>query len=177
MFLTLFFFFFFFLQRIFSGVLFLFLGVFSGYFFFFLVEMGFANAFYSSVYKEFVVLQCWWKPQSKMLILLFFCYCFFFLFFFFWHSVQSAGLFFFFFFSFWCLFIMCNFSCSVLQFPFLNTFFLLKGNRTKYAAKEMILTFAHFAPWLFFFILLPAVFYGGYYYHDGDADSCMHIYK
>lgn len=34
MFLTLFFFFFFFLQRIFSGVLFLFLGVFSGYFFF-----------------------------------------------------------------------------------------------------------------------------------------------
>lgn len=104
MFLTLFFFFFFFLQRIFSGVLFLFLGVFSGYFFFFLVEMGFANAFYSSVYKEFVVLQCWWKPQSKMLILLFFCYCFFFLFFFFWHSVQSAGLFFFFFFSFWRLF-------------------------------------------------------------------------
>lgn len=102
---------------------------------------------------------------------------FLFSFFFFWHSVQSAGLFFFFFFSFWCLFIMWNFSCSVLQFPFLNTFFLLKGNRTKYAAKEMILTFAHFAPWLFFFILLPAVFYGGYYYHDGDADSCMHIYK
>lgn len=177
MFLTLFFSSFFFSSEDFLWCFIFIFGCFFRVFFFFLVEMGFANAFYSSVYKEFVVLQCWWKPQSKMLILLVFFVTVSFFFFFFWHSVQSAGLFFFFFFSFWCLFIMWNFSCSVLQFPFLNTFFLLKGNRTKYAAKEMILTFAHFAPWLFFFILLPAVFYGGYYYHDGDADSCMHIYK
>lgn len=38
---------------------------------FFGKEMGIENAFYSSVYTEFVILQYWWKPQSKMLILLF----------------------------------------------------------------------------------------------------------
>lgn len=51
--------------------------------------MGIENAFYSSVYTEFVILQYWWKPQSKMLILLFLL-----LFLFFFDTVQSAGVFF-----------------------------------------------------------------------------------
>lgn len=49
--------------------------------FFFRKEMGIANAFYSSVYTEFVILQYWWKPQSKMLILLFLLLFLFFFFF------------------------------------------------------------------------------------------------
>lgn len=54
-------------------------------------------------------------------------------------------------------------------------FFLSKDNKAKQKAKEMILTFAHFAPSLF--ILLPAVFYDGYCYHDDDDDRYIHIYK
>lgn len=54
-------------------------------------------------------------------------------------------------------------------------FFLPKDNKAKQKAKEVILTFAHFAPSLF--ILLPAVFYDGYCYHDDDDDRYIHIYK
>lgn len=57
---------------------------------------------------------------------------FFFFSFFFWQYYQQ-GFLFFLFFSFWCLFIMWNFSCSMLQLPFLNTFFsslkITKQNR------------------------------------------------
>jgi len=59
--------------------------------FFFCKEMGIANAFYSSVYTEFVILHYWWKTQSKMLILLFLLL---FLFFFLTLGVISRGFFF-----------------------------------------------------------------------------------
>lgn len=73
--------------------------------------MGIANAFYSSVYIEFVILQYLWKPQSKMLILLVLLFLFFFLLF----SVQSAG--FGGFFSFFFVFLMPVYNVKLFLQP------------------------------------------------------------
>lgn len=135
---------------------------------FFFVKRWELQIHFTAVFTQFLILQYWWKPQSKMLILLFL------LFFFFLTLSTINRVFFFLLFQFLIpVYNVKLFLQLVIVIIFKYFFSSLKITKQDRKLKRwsLLLHILH----LDFFILLPTVFYGGYYYRDADDDRYIHI--